>query len=146
MENLLFINIILSLTLINVWLFRFNKPTSYRGGDAKSMKEEFTVYGLPLWSMYMVGFLKLLISILLIIGLWIPSLNLYSYAILSILMIGALFMHKKVKDPIIKSIPALSILILIIVVATMHPDAFTELYKILYNISNLPHKYQLLEF
>jgi len=119
MENLIFINIILSLTLINVWLFRFNKPTSYRGGDAKSMKEEFIVYGLPLWSMYMVGFLKLLISILLIIGLWISEFNLYSYAILSILMIGALFMHIKVKDPIIKSIPALSILILLIVVVSL---------------------------
>ena len=37
---------IVSSTVLNVWLFRFNKPTIYRGGQAKTMIEEFAAYGL----------------------------------------------------------------------------------------------------
>ena len=97
------INLIIALTLLNVWIFRFNKKTIYRGGDANSMKEEFTVYGLPLWFMYFIGFSKIMLAFLLIIGIWIYQLNFYSYIILTILMIGAIIMHFKVNDPIIKS-------------------------------------------
>ena len=59
-ENLpLILQLIISVGLINVWLFRFNKVTEYRGGGANNMKEEFQAYGLPIWLMYVVGFLKL---------------------------------------------------------------------------------------
>ena len=109
------INLIIALTLLNVWLIRVNKKTKYRGGDAISMKDEFTVYGLPLWFMYFTGLLKIILAFLLIIGIWIYQLNFYSYIILSILMIGAIIMHLKVKDPIIKSVPAISVLTLLIV-------------------------------
>ena len=40
------IKAIILLTIFNVWIFRFNKATPYRGGNAKSMKEEFEVYGI----------------------------------------------------------------------------------------------------
>ena len=50
------LQLIISIGLINVWFFRFNKATEYRGGGAKNMKEEFIAYGLPIWSMYFVGF------------------------------------------------------------------------------------------
>ena len=96
---------------MNVWLVRFNKKTIYRGGDAHSMREEFTVYGLPTWFMYIVGFLKIILALLMIVGIWFTSINLYCYILLSILMIGAIIMHLKVRDPIIKSIPALCVLI-----------------------------------
>tara|TARA_B000000475_G_C15786210_1_gene361561 strand:+ start:257 stop:622 length:366 start_codon:yes stop_codon:yes gene_type:complete len=108
------INLIIALTLLNVWLLRFNKKTIYRGGDANSMKEEFSVYGLPLWFMYFIGFSKIILASLLIIGIWIYQINFYSYIILSILMIGAILMHFKVKDPIIKTVPAISVLTLLL--------------------------------
>mgnify|MGYP001177323482 FL=1 len=108
------INLIIALTLLNVWILRLNKKTIYRGGDANSMKEEFDVYGLPLWFMYFIGFSKIMLAFLLIIGIWIYQLNFYSYIILSALMIGAIVMHFKVKDPIIKSIPAISVLMLLL--------------------------------
>tara|TARA_Y100000385_G_scaffold265467_1_gene299767 strand:- start:66 stop:434 length:369 start_codon:yes stop_codon:yes gene_type:complete len=108
------INLVIALILINVWTIRFNKATIYRGGNAISMKEEFTVYGLPDWFMYTVGALKIMLSILLIMGIWIPELNVYSYVSLSALMIGAIAMHIKVKDPIIKSVPAFFVLILLL--------------------------------
>lgn len=108
------INLIIALTLLNVWLLRFNKKTIYRGRDANSMKEEFTVYGLPLWFMYFIGLSKIILAVLLILGIWISKLNFYSYIVLSILMIGAIIMHFRVKDPIVKSVPAISVLTLLL--------------------------------
>lgn len=110
---LMILQLIISIGLINVWLFRFNKTTEYRGGSAKNMKEEFIAYGLPEWSMYFVGFVKVAIAIMLIISIWVEELLLYNLIVLAALMIAAVFMHLKVKDPIKKSYPALSILFMI---------------------------------
>ena len=113
-ENLpLILQLIISVGLINVWLFRFNKVTEYRGGGANNMKEEFQAYGLPIWLMYVVGFLKIPIAIMLIVSIWIKELLEYNLWLLSVLMFGAVLMHLKVKDPIKKSYPALSILFMI---------------------------------
>ena len=109
------LNLVIAITLLNVWLIRHNKQTMYRGGDANSMEEEFSTYGLPKWLMYVVGSIKIIIAILLIVGIWITSLNIYCYISLVILMLGAIIMHLKVKDKIIKSVPALSILTLLLV-------------------------------
>mgnify|MGYP001245205856 FL=1 len=104
-ENLpLILQLIISVGLINVWLFRFNKVTEYRGGGANNMKEEFQAYGLPIWLMYVVGFLKIAIAIMLIVSIWIKELLEYNLWLLSVLMFGAVLMHLKVKDPIKKSI------------------------------------------
>ena len=113
MTLLMILHLIISIGLINVWLFRFNKTTEYRGGSAKNMKEEFIAYGLPEWSMYFVGFVKVAIAIMLIISIWVEELLLYNLIVLAALMIAAVFMHLKVKDPIKKSYPALSILFMI---------------------------------
>ena len=113
MTLLMILQLIISIGLINVWLFRFNKTTEYRGGSAKNMKEEFIAYGLPEWSMYLVGFVKVAIAIMLIISIWVEELLLYNLIVLAALMIAAVFMHLKVKDPIKKSYPALSILFMI---------------------------------
>ena len=113
-ENLpLILQLIISVGLINVWLFRFNKVTEYRGGGANNMKEEFQAYGLPIWLMYVVGFLKIAIAIMLIVSIWVKELLEYNLWLLSVLMFGAVLMHLKVKDPIKKSYPALSILFMI---------------------------------
>lgn len=113
MKFIMILQLIISIGLINVWLLRFNKTTEYRGGNAKNMNEEFIAYGLPEWSMYLVGFLKVAIAIMLIISIWIENLLFYNLIVLAALMIAAVFMHFKVKDPIKKSYPALSILFMI---------------------------------
>ncbi|MAQ00258.1 MAG: hypothetical protein CMC51_05565 [Flavobacteriaceae bacterium] len=113
MKFIMILQLIISIGLINVWLLRFNKTTEYRGGNAKNMNEEFIAYGLPEWSMYLVGFLKVAIAIMLIISIWIEKLLFYNLIVLAALMIAAVFMHFKVKDPIKKSYPALSILFMI---------------------------------
>ena len=113
MNHIMILQLIISIGLINVWLLRFNKATEYRGGNAKNMNEEFIAYGLPEWSMYLVGFLKVAIAIMLIVSIWIEELLFYNLIVLAALMIAAVFMHVKVKDPIKKSYPALSILFMI---------------------------------
>jgi len=108
------LNLVIAFTLLNVWLIRRNKQTMFRGGDANSMSEEFSTYGLPKWFMYVIGSLKVIIAFLLIIGIWISKLNIYSYILLALLMFGAIIMHLKVKDKIIKSVPAISLLTLLL--------------------------------
>ena len=113
MELILVLQLIISIGLINVWFFRFNKATEYRGGDAKNMREEFQAYGLPSWLMYLVGAAKVIIAVMLIVSIWFKELLIYNLLALAILMIAAVLMHIKVKDPIKKSYPALSILFMI---------------------------------
>ncbi len=107
-------NLIIGFGILNVWLLRFNKETSYRGGNAKTLKQEFEIYGLPQWFFIFVGIVKISLAILLIIGVWFETLTFYSTIGIAILMIGALLMHFKVNDPIKKSLPALSILLMLI--------------------------------
>ena len=95
----------------NVWLFRFNKETPYRGGDAINMIEEFAEYGLNTNIMYLVGFLKIVASIGLIIGLLKTKISVYSSLLMSILMIGAIYFHFKISDPAIKYFPSVLMLL-----------------------------------
>jgi hypothetical protein len=107
-------NLIIGFGILNVWLLRYNKETAYRGGNAKTLKQEFEIYGLPEWFFIFVGIVKISLAILLIIGVWFETLTFYSTIGIAILMIGALLMHFKVNDPFKKSLPALSILLMLI--------------------------------
>ena len=111
------LQIALALTLLNVWLLRFNKSTAFRGGNATSMPEEFAAYGLPEWSMYVVGALKVGAALCLIAGFWFHSLVFPAAALIGVLMVGALAMHLKAHDSLKKSVPALVLLALSIIIA-----------------------------
>ena len=102
--------------LLNVWLLRFQRSTPYRGGGARSMREEFAAYGLPEWFRYVIGTLKVGSALCLIAGLWLPFLVFPSALLIAILMLGALAMHVKIRDPLKKSVPALVMLALTIVI------------------------------
>jgi len=107
-----FLQIAIAITLINVWIMHFSKPTKYRGKGAKNMLNEFKAYGLPAWFMYIVGISKLLIASCLIIGIWFPIFVFPATVLLAVLMIGAIAMHVKVKDSFKRTAPA-TILLLI---------------------------------
>jgi len=111
------LQVIIALTLANVWLVRYSKATAWRGGEAGNMKQEFEVYGLPGWFVPVIGSLKLLCAAMLIAGIWYPSLTRPAAAAVTVLMIGAVAMHVKVKDPIKKSAPAFILLLLALIVA-----------------------------
>jgi uncharacterized membrane protein YphA (DoxX/SURF4 family) len=106
------LQLVVGLGLLNVWLIRANASTAYRGGTAQSLKEEFAEYGLPEWMFFLVGALKIVAGIALIVGLWMPRLVLPAAGVVVVLMVGALTMHVKVKDPWIKSLPAFLMLLM----------------------------------
>ena len=111
------IQIVIALGIFNVWLLRYGKPSIWRGGDAQNMTEEFQVYGLPTWFVCVIRFLKVACAVLLIIGLWLPAVTKPAAIVIAILMLGAVVMHVKVKDPLKKSLPAFSLLLLCLIVA-----------------------------
>jgi len=113
----LVLQVVIALGIANVWLLRFGRATSYRGGAAQTMKEEFAAYGLPPWSVQVIGGLKLLLAAALIAGIWMPELVRPAALGMAALMLGALAMHVKVKDPLAKSLPALCMLAMSIVVS-----------------------------
>ncbi len=108
--------IIIFISIANVWLFRFHKPTPWRGGNAKFMKEEFEAYGLPPSLMYVVGFIKLALAVLVFISIWIKDLGMFAAGGMAVFMLGAIAMHFKANDPNIKSFPALILLVLSIAI------------------------------
>lgn len=92
--------------LFNVWIVRYAKSTAYRGGASTCMRDEFLAYGLPPFMMWVVGFLKLAIALVLIAGIWYEPIVQPAAALLVVLMLGALGMHLKIKDPAKRSLPA----------------------------------------
>lgn len=111
------IQVFIALGILNVWLLRYNSATGFRGGDARTMPEEFAVYGLPRWSVALIGTMKVLLATLLILGVWLPEFTQPAAIAMAVLMAGAVLMHVKVGDQIKKTVPALVMLLLCIVVA-----------------------------
>lgn len=109
--------LVIALGIYNVWLLRTNKETAWRGGNAKTMEEEFHTYGLSSQCMRVVGFVKVLMATLLIVGIWYPPCATIGATIMAALMLAAVLMHMKVKDPVVKSVPAASLLLLSLIVA-----------------------------
>ncbi|WP_433975500.1 DoxX family protein [Tunturiibacter lichenicola] len=106
------IQVIVAFGLLNVWLVRFHQSTLYRGGGSHSMREEFAYYGFSVWFTYVIGALKVGAALCLIAGLWLHILVFPAAFLICILMLGALTMHFKVRDPLKKFLPALIMLIL----------------------------------
>jgi uncharacterized membrane protein YphA (DoxX/SURF4 family) len=100
------LQLIVGLGLLNVWLVRGRSATSYRGGAAQTLQAEFTAYGLPGFAFYVVGALKIGAAIVLIAGVWIALPVRAAAGLVAALMIGAVAMHLKVGDPLMKSLPA----------------------------------------
>ncbi len=113
------LQVIVGLGLLNVWLLRAKSATDYRGGSAESLKAEFATYGLPEWMFYLVGGLKILSGIALIVGVWYPALVAPAAVVVTVLMVGALAMHAKVKDPPKKSLPAFLVLVMAVSILFM---------------------------
>ena len=105
------VSLFVSILVTNVWLFRLNKETPYRGGNANNMIEEFAVYGLDINMMYLIGSLKIIASVGLVIGLFKTKISVYSSLLMAILMTGAIYFHFKISDPAIKYLPSVLMLL-----------------------------------
>ena len=111
------LQVIAGLGLVNVWLVRPRSATAFRGGSSQTLREEFAAYGLPDWCFYAVGAAKIVSAVMLIVGIWVPQVVLPAALVIAVLMIGALAMHAKVKDPLTKSVPAFLMLAMVVGIA-----------------------------
>ena len=89
-----------------------------RGHDTKIAEkiwkdwEEFAAYGLAVPLMIMAGIAKVLCAAGLIAGLYWPSLIVPSATLLTLLMLVAIALHFKIRDALVKSLPAIAMLVL----------------------------------
>jgi DoxX-like family len=113
------LEVVVGLGLLNVWLVRAQASTAFRGGTAQSLREEFNVYGLPDWIFYLVGVLKIGSGVLLIGGHWVPEVVRPAAGTVAVLMVAALSMHAKVKDPLVKSLPAFLMLLMAVAIVLL---------------------------
>jgi hypothetical protein len=107
----------IALGLIGVWLLRTSPGTRLRGSGAMRLREEFLSYGLSPWFAHVIASLELVLAVLLLTGLRWPLLAGPAAAVVALVMLGALGMHIKVRDPVHKSVPAFVLLVLAVVVA-----------------------------
>jgi hypothetical protein len=106
------LQLVVGLGLLNVWLVRPKSATAYRGGEASSLREEFAVYGLPSAAFYVVGALKITAAVVLIAGVWVSLPVEVAAGVIAALMVGAVIMHVKVRDPLMRAVPATIMLVL----------------------------------
>ena len=103
-SNLL--SVIVSFTIVNVWLFRSTKSTIYRGGNAPNLYEEFEVYGLSDY-FSIIGIIKVALAVLLFSGVFYKKLTLFSASGIAIMMLAAAYFHFSVGgDELIKALPS----------------------------------------
>ena len=114
---LVVLQLMVGLGLLNVWMIRRGNPTGYRGGHAKTLRGEFEAYGLPDWVFFVVGGLKIAAGLALIAGIWVPLLVRPAALVVAALMVGAIAMHLKIKDPMQRSLPALAVLLMCLWIA-----------------------------
>ena len=110
--TIIILKCIVAVSILNVWLVQYNKPTKWRGGKATNIFEEFSEYGLPLWSCYLVGLFKVLLAIGLLVSIKYPAIEFEAALGLAILLSGSVIMHIKIKDPLYKSFPAALFLVM----------------------------------
>lgn len=113
------LQVIVGLGLLNVWLVRGRFATSYRGGTAGTLRDEFAAYGLPGFAYYLVGILKVVSAIILIAGVRMALPVQAAAGVVAALMVGALAMHLKIGDPPMKSLPAALMLVTSIAIVAL---------------------------
>lgn len=123
-----FAKILLAISIIHVWSINVNKPSRWRGGDAKTMWEEFQAYGLSRRTMYMVGTFKVFFALLLIVSLFYTGIGHFAALGLAIFLCGSIYMHIKIKDPWIKSLPAAFFLLLALFIAFTTDDGIVHAF------------------
>lgn len=106
------LKVIVSLSILNVWLIQPKKSTIWRGGNAKTIIEEFKVYGLSKSFCYFIGFLKVSLALILLASIQFEALTLIGSLGLATLLVASVIMHLKVKDKLYKSFPAFLFIII----------------------------------
>jgi uncharacterized membrane protein YphA (DoxX/SURF4 family) len=102
--------VVVSVTVITAWTYNINLDTTFRGGDATNMIEEFEAYGLNQTTMVVVGIFKVSCAIMLLFGLKYRKLILPAAGVMALFMIAAVYFHFSISDPIVPTAPSLLML------------------------------------
>jgi hypothetical protein len=89
-----------------VWIFRYD-----------NVVKEFKQFGLSDLTRNLVGASKISLATLLVTGIWYPSIVLIPAIRMGLLMIGAQYFHFKIRNPFLKHLPSLILLILSALIA-----------------------------
>jgi|TARA_X000000368_G_scaffold67568_1_gene48680 uncharacterized membrane protein YphA (DoxX/SURF4 family) len=103
--------VVVSVTVITAWTYNINLDTTFRGGDATNMIEEFEAYGLNQTTMVVVGIFKVSCAIMLLFGLKYRKLIVPAAGAMALFMIAAVYFHLSISDPIIPTAPSLLMLV-----------------------------------
>lgn len=98
--------ITVAISVLFVWIFRYH-----------NVLKEFKQFGLSDITRNMVGSSKTILSSLLVVGIWHKELVLISSVLMALFMVAAQFFHFKVKNPFIKHLPSLILLLLSVYIA-----------------------------
>lgn len=103
---LLLAQIIVAASVFYVWIFRYDV-----------IIKEFKQFGLSDLTRTFVGAAKVSLATLLVAGIWFPALITIPAILMGLFMVAAQFFHFKIKNPFIKHLPSLVLLILCIFIA-----------------------------
>ncbi len=102
----IFLQALVAASIFFVWVVRYDNVIN-----------EFKQYGLPDWLRDLVGILKLTFSLLLLMGMERQPLAMVGGIGIAVLMGCAFVMHLRVKNPLFKMLPCLTLLVLSTVIA-----------------------------
>jgi tellurite resistance protein TehA-like permease len=95
------VQIIVAASVYYVWIFRYF-----------NVIKEFNQFELSELTRSFVGAAKISLATLLVVGIWHPEFIEIPAALMGLFMIGAQYFHFKAKNPFIKKLPSLILLIL----------------------------------
>ena len=101
--------IIISITILHVWIIRH-----------KFMTEEFKRFGFPVWFKNFVGFIKISLAILLIIGIWKTNIVTFIAMPISFLMLLTVVFHFKNNDGLKQTIPSIFLWLLTLIILSYY--------------------------
>ncbi len=103
------LQVLVAASIFFVWVVRYN-----------NIIQEFKQYGLPDWLRDLVGILKLTFALLLLLEIQRASLAMIGSLGIAGLMACAFVIHLRVKNPVFKMLPALTLLALSLIIAVLN--------------------------
>lgn len=111
MDYITVAQLIVAVSVLYVWIFRMD-----------NIIKEFKQFGLSDLTRSFVGATKIALSTLLIVGVWYPELVLIPSIIMGLIMMAAQYFHFKIRNPFIKHLPSLLLLILCVFITLASLD------------------------
>ena len=103
-EVAILLQVFVALVVFNVWTFRAEKPTKYRGGSARTLREEFMEFGLTEKIFMYTSLIKPMLAVALIVAIFFPIMTIPTALAMAFFMAAALVMHYRIRDTFIKFI------------------------------------------